>query len=412
MDRRFDRALNYFDSIGLKILTTRENLAVAGNYRIEIITGIGSRAEGSSLRMTDTLLARSQRALKPGTGALVVEVGGAYFRAHGFGVDEDGGLKKEYGWEKRMPTVKFSNADSFFSYSALQVKDAVGGGRNPDALAVIYSYPGQAINAGGAVDLISDEKLPKGAVIPGISHKPVGRTLVDSLVSQGVLKDRVPVSVIDPSAAVLLGHPNSRIGAVLGRQFNIALDLGGVFNTQSGGFDKLPVPGYARGHDERSEDPGQQLAEKQIGGKDVGQQFDSLVRTLINARFIENLGIRRPLTGRDIADLLNLDPGNSWTDLKRAGEDDLKILCEGAQRLASRSAQIFGAMVGAAVGLEPSLDPGLVVDIPVEGSFFWGVRGYAADAIKASSLAGGRQINFLQGSAVRGAADLALRQVA
>ena len=174
----------------------------------------------------------------------------------------------------------------------------------------------------------------------------------------------------------------------------------------------MPVPGYVRGHDERSENPGRQLAEKQIGGNDVSQQFESLARTLINGHFIENFGIRRPLTGRDIADLLNLDPGSSWTNLKRAGEDDLKILREGAQRLVSRSAQIFGAMVGAGVGLDPSLDHGAAVDIPVESSFFWGVEDYISNSTRVASLVAGRQIDFVQGDGPRGAADLVLRQVA
>src|SRR3989344_3196656 len=294
MDRRFDRACKYFDDIGLKTLTTREQLAIAGNYRIEIMTGIGSGAEGSSLRMTDTLLARSQRALKPGSGALVVEVGGSYLRAHGFGVDEDGSLKQQYGWEKRMPTVKYSNAEGFFNYSALQVKDAVGEGRKPDAVAVIYSCPGQAISARGSVDVISDENLPKGAVIPGISHKPVGQTLVDNLFSQGVLKARVPVSAFGRAAAVLLGHPNSMIGAELDTVLNIAVNWNGmIHDTNSGRFDKLPVPGYLRS-DQNSETKWQ-VAEEQIGGKGVGEQFGRIVRLLINAGFIGNLGIRGPL---------------------------------------------------------------------------------------------------------------------
>ncbi|HLC88027.1 MAG TPA: hypothetical protein VJG66_03170, partial [Patescibacteria group bacterium] len=308
MDRRVERALDHLDRIGLTPLNSQQLLALAGDYRPEFMRGIDPRAK-DSLGMTNTLLARSPRVLKSGTSALVVEVGDK-FGAHGFRIDEDGGLKPEYGWEKGMST-RFLGAEDFFNYTAQEVKAAVGERRNPDVVAVIYPYPGQAISTGGSVDVISDENLPKGAVIPGISHKPVGQTLVDNLFSQGVLKARVPVSAFGRAAAVLLGHPNSMIGAELDTGLNIAVNWNGmIHDTNSGRFDKLPVPGYLRSYDQKSERRWQ-IAEEQIGGNDVSQQFESLARTLINGHFIENFGIRRPLTGRDIADLLNLDPGSS-----------------------------------------------------------------------------------------------------
>lgn len=294
-----------------------------------------------------------------------------------------------------MQTVKFPSAEAFFSYSADQVKAAMGDGKRPDALALIYSYPAEAMKVS----------------IPGISHAPVGLALVDKLVSEGVLEDRIPLLVLNDTPAVLLGHPNSKIGAVVGAGFNMAVDWNGVIrNTESGGFNKLPVPNYVRSHDQNSENPGKQLAEKQIAGKYVGEQFNSIVRTLINSGIVQDLGTRRPLTGRDISSLLSSDIPSGFS---RADKEDLDILREAAWRLSSRSARIFGLMAGAALkNVEPKIDQGVIVDVPVEGSFFWGAEVNKRIAMETASSIGGRQVTFSRGSGVRGAADAALRLVA
>lgn len=350
----------FLEQAGLRSLTFQEQGAVSSHYRQEILAGLSGR-KSSVMMFSSQLSPIELTSLKEGTEALVVEIGGT--NLYGARVQIQDGKPQIVDPPHRdlLPTIEFVNAQDFYERVAKGVKPVLTG-RQPSAIGIVYSFPGEAVLTQNGVDVISPEELPKDFKIPGISKIKVGEAFKDILHVNYGLNPDTPTVVLNDTVAVLFSS-GAKIGGGVGTGFNLAMQTPkGIINSESGGFAIRPTNRFAQKVDAESGNAGKQLAEKQVAGLYLGKQLEAIVKEL----GFEALFNTQNITAITISKLLE------YQDL----DPRMLILKQAAKRLRDRSSQIVGTMIGTVINAFPEIFIDERIEVPIEGSLFWMMPGY------------------------------------
>lgn len=389
----------FFDQSGLKRLTPEQERTVSLHYKSELLSGL--RGDAKSVAMSPSGLSSTElNSLREGSEALVIEIGGTNLYGARVAI-QCGNPFISASHKGLLPTTIFKNAQEFYKLVADNMRPVLKE-HEPDAIGIVYSFPGMAIKVGRDVDVISPENLPKEFVIPGISNKRVGQALRETLHNLYGAKVDVPTVVLNDTVAVLFSA-GAKIGGVVGTGFNLAMETPkGIVNSESGGFAIALTNRFAEAVDKQSNNVGKQLAEKQVSGLYLGEQM----RLIVDELKQQGLNIDIPsktITAKTISDLLQYQ-GTDGAQL---------ILQEAASRLRDRSAQIVGIMAGTIIASFPEVFDADVIKFPVEGSLFWRMPGYSEKVMEVAQRLSQREIRFLNivGAGRIGAAVAALGNI-
>src|SRR5260221_8618646 len=247
-------------SIGVERLSLPEMQGVATSFGQHLRAGL-ERKPSSIPTIPTHLKPVDTRSLAPGRSVLVVEMGGTNVYAATVIVQDNHDVAIVGHVQQPYLTKTYESANSFFERVSTIVQPLLG--ESPQAVGIIWSFPGDVRQIGRNVDVDSYEALPKEFIIPGISAKPIGEQLIASL--PNVNKD-IPRAVANDTAAVLLANGGS-LGGIIGTGFNLAFSHNGdMYNLESGRFTGLLQTDLTQQIDAESKLPGQGMAEKQISG--------------------------------------------------------------------------------------------------------------------------------------------------
>ncbi|MBI2266627.1 MAG: hypothetical protein HYU64_15930 [Armatimonadetes bacterium] len=372
--------LELLDRLGLAPFTKQELSGIFESYREELQRGL--EGSPSSLAMFRSLLRPvSLSTVSRGREALVLEVGGTNLYGAKVRVEENGPVILE-AHQVQLEKTKFRDAREFYEVIADKLAPVVSH-TSPEALGIVYSFPGKAAETPRGVDVLSDEKtLTKGFAIPRIGEEGVGQGLMRVLHERHGLSLALPTAVLNDTVAVLFAA-GARLGGVVGTGFNLAVTTPeGIINTESGGFDKAPLNELERLVDRGSDNPGRQLAEKQISGLYLGKQFEIVLQRLAREGLMSQ-PVKDSTGAKAISEVLR---GRLWQE---------KGPRKAAVRLRDRSAQLVGAMIAAAIETYPEQFTDSLSEIPVEGSLFWGMPGYEEKVKEVMAHRLDRKIRFL-----------------
>lgn len=333
----------------------------------------GLRGEPTDLAMNSSLLKPVNMASIPdGKSALVIEIGGSNVYGARYKMLK-GQLALDFGTKTSFGKSEFDSPEDFLKEVLSKIDNVVNFGGVPDALGVIFSFPGDALKQENGVDVISEHDviLSKELHIP-IGKNPVASQALHILSQTHSFPLDLPRVTTNDTIAVALSVP-SQMGIVCGTGFNISiLDSENNFyvSTESARFNDVPTHRLARLVDDASNEPGRKLAEKQISGKYLGQQFALATGSTNNS------------SERITQVLKEADGSEEW-----------KI----AQILRERSGQLTGILTGTVIKVLPKLFSDKTVTIPVEGSVFWGMTGHAGitKATAENILENSKKVNFV-----------------
>lgn len=126
--------------------------------------------------------------------------------------------------------------------------------------------------------------------VSGIDGQDVGQLLTEALHKLGKKNIR-PVAVINDTTATYLAtsyeYAKTKLGSVCGTGHNTCFGSAGVeydeilaFNTEAGGFDRLPFTYWDDAVDKASENPGRQRLEKMVAGRYIGEVTSQILSSL------------------------------------------------------------------------------------------------------------------------------------
>lgn len=160
-------------------------------------------------------------------------------------------------------------------------------GVSADGLGFTFSYPMEQDSIDSASLIRWTKELNPAHTI----GQDVGIMLSDALISRGIKMK--PRAIINDAVAVFLAgsYHDSRVcaGSICGTGFNTCIMTEGydpqgpypmVVNTEAGNFSRLPANCYDRLLDNQTEDPGQQIMEKMVSGKYLGELLRVTLRNM------------------------------------------------------------------------------------------------------------------------------------
>lgn len=309
---------------------------------------------------------------------------------------------------------KFDSAESFFSEAASVAKKITK--KSISSLGVIWSFPGNAEVTSKGVDQRS-MYLSKGFVIPAIEKAPIGEQVLEALGERGLdSKNSTTIAVLNDTVGVVLAEGGG-IGGVIGTGFNLGVVYNGqIYNLEPGGFTGVPETFLSKAID-IIDNPGIHLAEKQVSGKYIGMQLDTVTTWLSDQGLIP--GVQRKTADRlqseHLSALLSGDKVKIEEVLTGLTDTSFSVLQNVAEILRDRSAQIAGTIIGTLINETADQLPNDIV-IPIEGSFFAKTPGYqeaiekAVHAILGDEVISSKHISFksVEQSGIKGAAVAAL----
>ena len=245
-----------------------------------------------------------------------------------------------------------STAGQLFDFLASLIDEAVDGNRSDTVLlGHTFSFPSSQTSLRDA-RLIS---WTKEFAVSGVEGRFVNELLRRALVCRNIRNVR-PVAVINDTVAVLLSaayrRGNTCIGSIYATGHNTCYleadhcDVPMILNLESGNFAKVPQNRFDCWLDARSEKPGEQLLEKMVAGRYIGDIFGVALAELLGEP-----GGFYPFTSVDISGIIaegtdSLDRAaeilNANTD-KAFGREDAAMARELAASVVVRSARLVGA---------------------------------------------------------------------
>ncbi len=397
------------DKIGLTIFSENDLLQISKKYKQELQSGL--QKEKSSLQMLPTHLKRVHHTkLIPGEEAIVIEIGGTHIYGARVIINKYAKPvlvkqgKNDIFFKKKINRNIFANPLDFFEHVLAQLDGLFG--KIPHAIAIIYSFPGTSLKKAYGIDLVSSEKLPKDFIIPGISKLPIGKTLL-TFINEKYPIGSVPLVVLNDTPAVMLADKMAAIGGVLGTGFNLAITVKEyIYNTESGSFFHIPLSPIVMHIDEKSNNPGGGIAEKQISGLYLGQTFQRVIELYVEQGILPK-HFQATYSSGHVSHILRFKRLPNQQDNYEMYNE---LFYEIAQRITKRSAQLVGTMIGTIIVTFPKEFPKKRVIIPIEGSVFWGVPFYRDQVSMYAQEICHKRITFVRISkaGVKGAAVAAL----
>jgi hexokinase len=255
-----------------------------------------------------------------------------------------------------------------------------------------FSFPCRQVSANKA-ELIHWTKEMRTA---GVEGKDITSLLTDALVNRGLARIQ-PVVVTNDTVATYLtaAYTGEGIvaGAICGTGHNAAYfepeARGGrmVINMESGNFNPGMGTAFDAELDKSSEKPGEQLLEKQVAGRYLGELFRLVLVSLSNAKILgfDQGRISRPYSlPTEIMSFLLADEstallriGDFCRDLLglEAGSAERRVVKTAAELIVTRSARLTAA---ALLGVLRRLDPAMTARqmIAVDGALYERMPGY------------------------------------
>ncbi|MBO6305052.1 MAG: hexokinase [Selenomonadaceae bacterium] len=265
---------------------------VRKNFTEEIEKGLESPAE-TSLKMLPSFLT-----LPTGDESgtyLALDFGGTNVRVLKIKIWKRGNYKILKKTESPLKTAgKFdftaatATGEELFDFIAKLIELTLEGSTDEIYLGHTFSFPSEQLDLANA-KLISWTKEFK---TKGVEGENVTELLTKALKKRNL--DFVkPVAVINDTVATLISsayiRENILIGSIYATGHNTCYfepNYNGkemIINLESGGFSKLEQNSYDKLLDEKSEKPGEQLLEKMVSGRYVGELYSLVLQKALNS---------------------------------------------------------------------------------------------------------------------------------
>ena len=212
-----------------------------------------------------------------------------------------------------------SEAETLFDFIAVLVDEAIEGNRTDRFfLGHTFSFPSSQTSLRDATLISWTKEFATG----GVEGRAVNELLRLALEHRGI-KNVLPVAVINDTVAVLLSaayrHGETFIGSIYATGHNTCYfepeaesgEAPMIRNLESGNFDKVPQNRFDMWLDAHSEKPGEQLLEKMVAGRYMGELFGLALAELLGEK-----GKMYPFTSVDISEIIR----DETDDLIRAGK--------------------------------------------------------------------------------------------
>lgn len=246
-----------------------------------------------------------------------------------------------------------------------------------------FSFPSYQTNINNA-KLITWTKELKTT---GVENANITQLLSEALIRRGLAHIR-PAAVINDTAGTLLtaaySNPAADIGSICGTGHNTAYlepwyhSTPMIINMESGNFDKLPLTIFDAKLDTNSEKPGQQLLEKSVSGRYLGELLRLIINAMIKNGLLpaieaKRLNIPDAVTTKDLSLLMADSVIDLTTVLTLYERTSLQQI---AALLQKRSAQLTAAtFYGILCHIDPKLERRH--HIAIDGSLYEKMPGYA-----------------------------------
>lgn len=256
----------------------------------------------------------------------------------------------------------------------------------------------------------------------GVVGKDVGQLLSAALTRLGIGNVVRPDAIINDTVAAFLTaayqDPSVDIASIIGTGHNTCyLEQRApgftepvIINTESGNFSVVPETAYDHSLDQQSNNPGEQLFEKKLSGKYLGELFRQIVLDFFRRGFLGNFAPpacwNHPyaISSKDMT-LILTGEGNHLFPLP---EHERYALRRIALLLSKRSARLAAASL---IGIIQHLDPHFTKPhtVAIDGSLYEGLPGYAGELTAAlseglDSNAGPVRVKLSAGGTLTGAA--------
>ncbi len=419
LHQRQEAAKHLLDTRGMRPLTNQEKEDIVQSFSQQL-----TMKDPTSLARIDMGIATDALPSLQEGRVLSVEIGGTNIYWAMVDISADGSTTIAKYSSVPFPRTEFGSPLDFFAtvigHITKDMEQTIS--ETPyDAISVIYSYEHtNAPRRAGQPGLDAQPAIPmgKGFIVPSIDAIFVGEQLQDDLsiaYSENPPDSRLPYVVLNDAVAVLLSA-DAHIGGIVGTGVNFAIIVNGrIINLEAGNFDGVPIHAYAQQVDKISEIPGKHLAEKQVGGKYLGETLEKIVRDFSETGILP-FGIKSDaaLTAETITHVLDNNVQALSVVFDASEEqirDNLPVLLEATTRLRARAAQITGCMIATVMRTYPH-EFRDAPPIPMEGSVFWNVPGFKEWVKTTVEDITGQDVQFAtktHKSGIRGASKLVLR---
>ena len=206
-----------------------------------------------------------------------------------------------------------SEAVALFDFIAALIDETIEGNRSDRFfLGHTFSFPSSQTSLRDATLI----KWTKEFATGGVEGRAVNKLLQLAL-ERREIKNVLPVAVINDTVAVLLSaayrHGETFIGSIYATGHNTcyyepeaeAGEAPMIRNLESGNFDKIPQNRFDMWLDARSEKPGEQLLEKMVAGRYMGELFGLALAELLGEK-----GKAYPFTSVDISEIIRDETSN------------------------------------------------------------------------------------------------------
>lgn len=398
------KALQFQESLGLRPPHPFEVMIMSETFAHELRGGLEDPPHPGSLKMIQTHLSEvSPDRLRghEGESALILEIGGTnVFAARGVIIDgkpqiATGSRGIPIQTRGELSKRKFTHPNEFFT-EVLRHADPVARGWHITKLGIIYTFAATAQQSKLGVDARSPEELTKNFRIDGISQRPVGDALIDYMYQAGYdISDLESLVVLNDTPATLLSIPGAKIGGIIGTGYNLAMMVEGkIYNLECGEFASVPQYSLSRTVDGWSDNPGSQIAEKQISGMYLGMAMEKAMSELGSWGFFLEKRHEGFLDGKVVSDILNGDVAAvSEYMAGDVNEGMMAMLTPVARMLRLRSATLVATHLATIVDTFLKEFPQFDVIVPIEGSVFWQMPEY--QQLVSKLIAGAIEKRFL-----------------
>ncbi|MBC2723352.1 hexokinase [Desulfosporosinus sp.] len=381
---------------------------IATHFREHMEQGL--RRSGSSLKMFPSYL-QAPNSNEIGT-FLALDFGGSNARAAVVELKGDGTFMELHrvsrplsdpitGRDLRAPSV---NAEELFDFLAEIIQKVLDhsplspiiSSSIPFPLGFTFSFPYHQRRIGEGL-LLNWNKEIKTA---GVVGKDVGELLCAALARQGLGSVVRPTAIINDTVATFLtaAYQDSSvdIASIIGTGHNTCyleqkapgVDGSLIINTESGNFSAVPETLYDQRLDQQSDTPGEQLFEKKLSGKYLGELFRQIIldfseRGFLDFDFLRHWNQPYSISSKDLSLILTAEDNHS-RHLFNIPRAELDIFRRVTLLLFKRSARLVAASL---IGVILHQDPHLIKPhtVAIDGSLYEGMPGYAQELTAALS---------------------------
>ncbi|SHE28912.1 hexokinase [Desulforamulus putei] len=368
---------------------------IAMKFKKEISEGLSGK---SSLKMLPTFL-QAPDGGETGT-FLAIDFGGTNIRLQLVELIGQGrfAIRKQQSFLLKDPsgaydyTSQDATAEVLFDFIAKQIANLLEHAA-ACPLGLTFSFPCRQIEANRAVLL----NWTKGFKTSGVEGQEITGLLEKALAKKG-LHNVNPVAIINDTTGTLLTaaycNPCADIGSICGTGHNTCYlepnEPPMIINMESGNFNKFPLTVYDRSLDRASEKPGEQLLEKAVSGRYIGEIARFILQDMARQGLLFQekkpgfVSTANGISAGDLALMLADDTPDlihisHWLKINgnmiTSTPEERQALKTIASLVTTRSARLIGATY---VGILQHVDPELTQQhvIGVDGSLFEKMPGY------------------------------------